>query len=140
MSDFWKDQKIDIFKDSVSMPGLMMKYLFSNIPDTYFLLFGEQDKDMYYTMKDNDVGGPSIIFNRYHEKDKTKIQNLEMRAKGKEPKSCKKLWAMMPTRCIFRPLCKICQQDSTRRLEEDEFKKRVSDKMAVDWLEWEAYR
>ena len=141
MSDFWKDRKIDIFKDGVSVPGLMMKYLFSNVPDTYFSLFGEQDKDMYYTMKDSNVGGPSTIFNRYHEKDKTKIRNLEMRAEGKESKSCKNvvgydanalyLWAIMqnmPT-----------GQYSTR-LEEDGFKKRFSGKMAVEWLEWEAYR
>ena len=58
-------QRIDIFKDGVSVPGLTMKYLFSNVPNVYFSLFTEKDKDVYYTMKDN-VGGPSI-FNRYHE-------------------------------------------------------------------------
>lgn len=43
-------------------------------------------KDLYYTMKDNNVGGPSIIFNRYHEKDKTKMRNAEMITKHQEPK------------------------------------------------------
>ena len=62
MSKFWKDRSIDIFKDGVSVPGLTMKYLFSNVPNTYFSLFSEKDKDLYYTMKDNNVGGPSIIF------------------------------------------------------------------------------
>ena len=71
MCEFWQDRNIDMFKDGVSVPGLTMKYLFSNIPKVYFSLFAEKDKDLYYTMKDNNVGGPSIIFNRYHKKDKT---------------------------------------------------------------------
>ncbi len=91
MSAFWKERNIDIFKDGVSVPGLTMKYLFSNVPNVYFSLFTEKDKDLYYTMKDNNVGGPSIIFNRYHEKDKTNVRNVEMRAKGREPKPCKKV-------------------------------------------------
>ena len=69
MCEFWHDRNIDMFKDSVSVPGLTMKYLFSNIPKVYFSLFAKKDKDLYYTMKDNNVGGPSIIFNRYHEKE-----------------------------------------------------------------------
>ena len=87
MSAFWKERNIDIFKDGASVPGLTMKYLFSNVPDTYFSLFREKDRDLYYVMKDN-VGDPSIIFNRYHEKNKTNICNVEMRAKGREPKPC----------------------------------------------------
>ena len=45
MSDFWKERRIDIFKDGVSVPGLTMKYLFSNVPNVYFSLFTEKDKD-----------------------------------------------------------------------------------------------
>ena len=37
MSLFWKERDIDIFKDGVSVPGLTMKYLFSNV-DCYFTL------------------------------------------------------------------------------------------------------
>ena len=91
MSTFWKERSINMFKDGVSVPGLTMKYLFSNVAGTYFPLFLEKDKDLYYTMKDNNVGGPSVIFNRYHEKDKTNICNVEMRKKGQEPKPCKKI-------------------------------------------------
>ena len=69
MREFWKERHIDIFKDGVSVPGLTMKYLFSNVPDVYFSLITEKDKDLYYPMKDNNAGGPNIIFNRYHEKE-----------------------------------------------------------------------
>jgi hypothetical protein len=140
MSNFWQERNIDIFKDGVSVPGLTMKYLFSNIPDTYFSLFSEKDKDMYYSMKDNNVGGPSIIFNRYHEKEKSSIRKEEMRARGKESKSCKNvvgydanalyLWAIMQD---------MPTGQYTRRMEEDGFKKWWSGKMAIEWLEWQAY-
>ena len=141
MCEFWQDRNIDMFKDGVSVPGLTMKYLFSSIPKVYFSLFAEKDKDLYYTMKDNNVGGPSIIFNRYHEKDKTFIRKAEMTKKNLEPKPCKKvvgydanalyLWAIMQN---------MPTGQYSRRLEEDGFKKRFSGKMAVEWLEWEAYR
>ena len=141
MCEFWQDRNIDMFKDGVSVPGLRMKYLFSNIPKVYFSLFTDKDKDLYYTMKDNNVGVPSIIFNRYHEKDKTFIRKEEMTRKNLEPKPCKKvvgydanalyLWAIMQN---------MPTGQYSRRLEEDGFKKRFSGKMAVEWLEWEAYR
>ncbi len=91
MSDFWKDRNINIFKDGVSVPGLTMKYLFSNVPNVYFSLFTEKDKDLYYTMKDNNVGGPSIIFNRYHEKDTNFYTQCRNDKKELKPKLCKKV-------------------------------------------------
>ena len=141
MSDFWKERRIDIFKDGLSMPGLTMKYLFSNVPNVYFSLFTEKDKDLYYTMKDNNVGGPSIIFNRYHEKDKTFICNAEIIRKNLEPRPCKKvvgydanalyLWVIMQD---------MLTGQYTRRLESDGFKKQWSGKKAIEWLEWQAYQ
>jgi hypothetical protein len=123
MSEFWEERSIDMFKDGVSVPGLTMKYLFSNVAGSYFSLFSEKDNDLYYTMKDNNVGGPSIIFNRYHEKDKTNIRIVEMQKKVQEPKPCKKivgydgnaryLWAMMQP---------MATGQYTRRLESDGFK------------------
>ena len=36
MNKFWKERDIDMFKDGVSVPGLTMKYLFSNVPNVHF--------------------------------------------------------------------------------------------------------
>ena len=36
-------------------------------------LFGEENKDTFYKFKQNITGGASIVFHRYHEKDKTQI-------------------------------------------------------------------
>ena len=45
-----------------------------NCPNANFSLFEEQDKNLYYMLKNNIRGGPSIIFNRYQEVDKTLIR------------------------------------------------------------------
>ena len=34
------------------------------------------NRDLYYVIKKNIIGGPSIIFNRYHEKGTTNIRNI----------------------------------------------------------------
>ena len=110
MKTFYKAKRLDLFKDGVSLPGLVLKYLMKST-DSEFYLFNEKDKitneerkrnNLFYLLKDSIVGGPSIIFNRFHEANKTYIRQLN--------KLCKKiigydanalyLWAisqMMPT-------------------------------------------
>jgi G:T-mismatch repair DNA endonuclease (very short patch repair protein) len=88
--------------------------------------------------KNNIVGGPIIVFHRYHERDVTTIRprNYE------EPKACKKiigydanalyLWSIMqvmPTgHFVRRKSENQFWRDTTRRYE----------RMAIEWLEWEA--
>jgi hypothetical protein len=75
MFEFYQPRSLDLFKDGISVPGLVMKNLFSGLDqNTFFSFFQERDKDLYYKFKENIVGGPSIIFHRYHEKDKTHIR------------------------------------------------------------------
>ena len=77
------NNRLDMFKDSVSLPGLTQKYMFMNLsPDDYFVGFGIEHKHLTKLLRDNIGGGPSIIFHRYHERDVTLI-------KGKYP--CKKV-------------------------------------------------
>ena len=61
----------------------MLKYLIRST-ESEFYLFNEDDKitaedikrnNLFYLLKDSIVGGPSIVFNRYHEKGKTYIRN-----------------------------------------------------------------
>ena len=72
MSDYYASCQLDLLKDGISLPGLAMQDLFSDC-DTFFSLVKQKDSDLHQTMRDQIVGGPSIIFNRYHEKDKTTI-------------------------------------------------------------------
>ena len=72
---FYRDRDIDMFKDGISVPGLSLLHLFNDLPnDTYFVTFNQTNSDLHKLVKDNIVGGPAIIFHRYHEKDVTKIR------------------------------------------------------------------
>ena len=72
---FYQQHNIDMFKDGISVPGLSLLHLFNDLPnDTYFTVFNRTNSDLHQLVKDNIVGGPAIIFHRYHEKDVTKIR------------------------------------------------------------------
>ena len=70
--------QMDMFKDSVSLPGLTQRFLFRQLGEDYFTIFGEKHKHLYKEMKESVVGGPSIIFCRYQEKDKTLIKGKNL--------------------------------------------------------------
>ena len=74
MFQFYRARNLDMFKDAISLPGLAYKMLM-NCPKANFSLFEEEHKHLYYLLKNNIRGGPSIIFNRYQEVDKTYIRN-----------------------------------------------------------------
>ena len=112
MSQFWQERKIDMFKDGISVPGLTLKYLFSYLsPQTYFSLFDQANSDLYHLIKDNNTGGPSIIFHRYHEAGKTKIREAE---EGEAAKLCEKIVGMTRTLCTSGRSCKICPREVIR--------------------------
>ena len=72
---FYKQQNIDMFKDGISVPVLSLLHLFNDLPNnTNFVTFNRTNSDLHQLVKDNIVGGPAIIFHRYHEKDVTKIR------------------------------------------------------------------
>ena len=47
-------------------------------PNAEVSLFEEEDKHLYYMLKKAICGGPSIIFNRYQEVDKTLIKGKKL--------------------------------------------------------------
>ena len=67
--DFYKSKRVDVFKTTQSVPGISRHLLFkcAREQNFNFATFGKRDSDLYYTICDNLVGGPSIIFSRYQE-------------------------------------------------------------------------
>ena len=64
---------------------MCLKHLFS-AQEANFTLFNQLIVDLHQLIKDNNVGGPSIIFHQYHEADKTMLrENIY----GAEAKPCK---------------------------------------------------
>ena len=76
---FYRQQNIDMFKYGISVPGLTLLYLFNDLPaNIFFTVFNLTIDDLHHIIKYNIVGGPAIIFRRYHEKNVTKIRNGEL--------------------------------------------------------------
>ena len=77
MQKFYFDHHIDLFKVAVSVPGIARRWLFQTAHNakTNFGLIQPQDDDLYYTIKQNIVGGPSIIFTRDAEVGRTFVRN-----------------------------------------------------------------
>lgn len=92
MCQFWEEKNIDMLREGISIPGFTLTYLFKTLePGIHFSLFDEKNKDLYKLFKSNMVGGPSIIFHRYHEKHESKIRKREIKALGRKPKTCQKV-------------------------------------------------
>ena len=69
--------------------------------DSKFTLFNKDNADLYYMHKQNIVGGPSIIFSRYHEKDVTKIKQSDKICKAIVGYYCNGLYSYAYIRCKF---------------------------------------
>ena len=106
LQKYYFDRHIDMFKVSISLPGLARQMLFEcgRQAGTSFSLFDESNKDFYHTIKGNIIGGPSITFNRYHKTGETFIR-------GNPDKNVKQLSDSMPMRFIFGLLVKTCPVD-----------------------------
>jgi hypothetical protein len=93
---------------------------------------------LYQLFKNNIVGGPNIVFHRYHESDVTTNRPRDY----EEPKACKKIIGY-DANALY--LWSIIQEMPTghfiRRKNENQFRRdtpRRYERMAIEWLEWEA--
>ena len=134
---FYRDRRIDMFKDGISVPGLSLLYLFNNLPPkTFFTVFNQTNSDLHKLVKDNIVGGPAIIFHRYHEKDVTKIRGggETCRSIVGYDANALYLWAIMQDMPTGRYV---------RRREETGFRPQQAQpygQMAIQWLTRESDR
>ena len=67
---------IDVFKTGISVPGIARQLLFKTAKkqNANFALCDQNNSDLYQTIKQNIVGGPSIIFTRHQCVGKTYIR------------------------------------------------------------------
>ena len=75
----YRQKNIDVFKQTISVPGIARLPLFRAAPsaNVFFALFDYRNKYLHTTVKSNIVGEPSIIFQRHMKKGETKIRNGE---------------------------------------------------------------
>jgi hypothetical protein len=75
-----------MFNDGISVHGLTLKYMFQDLPN-YFTIPDKRNNDLHRLLKENIVGGTSIVFHRYHERNVTTITPAEY----DDPIQCKKI-------------------------------------------------
>ena len=74
MKAFYIEKGIDILKDAVSIPGVSLHYLLKGAIERKAELYAPR-KEAYEMLKGAVVGGPSLVFTRYHEAGKTSIRS-----------------------------------------------------------------
>jgi len=77
MRDFYTARGVDIFKDAVSLPGVSLQYLLRGTLSSGggVVVLHAPSKEAYDMLKASVVGGPSLVFTRYHEAGVTKIRS-----------------------------------------------------------------
>ena len=97
-TEIFKSKGIDMLKSAISLPGLAVRWMFALTNDCDIdssaygiennlqpvMLLDESSRDLYKLFRENLVGGPSIIFHRYHEKNVTQIRTAELGAEAKD--------------------------------------------------------
>ena len=78
MRDFYEEKGIDILKDAVSIPGVSLHYLLRGAIERSAELFSPCEEE-YNMLKSSLVGGPSLVFSRYHEAGLTKIRDHRLK-------------------------------------------------------------
>ena len=86
MKNFYTEKGIDIMKDAVSIPGVSLHYLLRGAIERNADLYSP-DNEAYEMLKEAVVGGPSLVFTRYHEVGKTRIRSHQIA----EPKLCQNI-------------------------------------------------
>ncbi len=129
LSKIYKDQKLDMFKQAVSLPKLTQKQIFRALgEDEYFTSFSEKHAYIYKELREGIVGGPSIIFNRYQEKGVTKIRGGEL---------CQGVFGWDCNAMYLRALgLRQCTGGYCLRTKETEFKKHSKNKMEKDYIKY----
>ena len=81
---FWTHFHSDLFKDGISLPSCALKFAMKTT-DAKFALYGKKYKWLHGEFREAVVGGPSLVYSRYHEKDITKIRPQQF---GENAKTC----------------------------------------------------
>ena len=156
-SAIYKQKGIDMLKSAISLPGLAIRWMFkevetvadgsvpssrSELRDSIrkqqpVCLLDETNRDLEETMRSNIVGGPSIIYHRYHDWGKTAIR---ARKYGKEARPCRRVVGLDANALYLYCLGGTMPTGyPRRRLLEDGFalqKNKKFSKVAHGWLMW----
>ena len=79
MLEIERKNGLDLFKESISLPGITQRYLFKNLKKDYFVGIGREHSHIYKNLREfGIIGGPSIIFHRMQIAGETRIKNKDL--------------------------------------------------------------
>ena len=134
---FFRDRNIDMFKDGISLPGLTLRFLFQSATKTPFVTFHQFDSHLHSLIKKNLVGGPSIIFHRFHEKGTTLIREHKY---GEKAKRCEHILGVDANSLYLRCMSEAhCTGYYVVRRPETEFRPTIRQRHSKSALEWLRY-
>ncbi|KAK3719348.1 hypothetical protein QZH41_000526 [Actinostola sp. cb2023] len=84
---YYTEKGIDILKDAVSIPGVSLHYLLRGSIERGVEMFSP-GQEAYEMLKWAVVGGPSIVFTRYHEAGATRIRDHQF---GPQARQCRRI-------------------------------------------------
>ncbi len=84
LQKFYFDKGIDVFKTAISVPGIARQMLYKTAEEAgaEFSLIDQGNEELHQTIKQNIVGGPSIIFTRHAKADETLIREVNHARSG----------------------------------------------------------
>ena len=134
MNDYYKDKNVDFMHQAITLPGIAKRIYLNSItdPNVEIHLFNQKQQDIYQLFKDNIVGGPSIIYHRYQQAQKSFI--------GNNPnKLCKSILGYDANALYLHALSMdLPTQILLIRREENKFKKEFPgiSEGCRDWIDW----
>ena len=132
LQEFYFKQNIDVFKTSISVPGIARQLLFRTAKENNanFALCDKHNADLYQTIKQNIVGGPSIIFTRHHIAGETRIRGQKL---------CGAILGYDSNALYLEAIGRAMPVGPfVRRLSENNFRPQVRDRFmsAYYWMDW----
>ena len=135
----YREKGIDMFKDGVSVPGLATKWLFKESDTNLFSvpLITKQNADLHKTIRENLVGGPSLVFHRFHEKGTTYIKHNMYKS---EALKCDRILGYDANALYLHSAMQDLPTGTLiRRKQENNFRPQFIDyygRMSYEWLEY----
>ena len=129
---FYFDKGLYVFKTAISVPGIARQLLFrfARYQHANLALCDQSNSDLYHTIKENIVGGPSIIFTRHHCAGKTRIRGGKL---------CRSILGLDANALYLQAIGKPMPVGPfVRRLAYTDFRPEIRDKYmaAYYWMNW----
>ena len=135
----YRERGLDMFKDGVSAPGLATKWLFKESDTNSFSipLITKQNADLHRTIRNNLVGGPSIVFHRFHEQGTTQIKKEKYKSNAL---ICDRILGYDANALyLYSAMQDLPTGSMVRRRREDNIRPKFIDhygRLAYEWLEY----